>query len=247
MYPIYPVTFLDNPNVVSGDEIVVPKPVFDRWLELFPPGAPLLARLTNPVTDTTRIVCIGGQDTVNNCIFAPPSVTEALEGEEIRIDPFQEELPSASKLYLRLIDMEPMDGIDLRQAVENHLDTYHVLALGTTLRVPVTELGDTEVAFYVEDIEPAPLVRIGGEVLLEILSTQIEPAVAEAVVTETAVAEATATETPVNTVVESLTPEQVRLKRLQFFTKNNASTPADVPSSSVKSPSGNALRISEST
>ena len=238
MYPIYPVTFLDNPNVVSGDEIVVPKPVFDQWLELFPPGAPLLARLTNPITDTTCIVCIGGQDTVNNCIFASASVTEALEGDEIRIDPFQEELPSASKLYLRLIDMEPMDGVDLRQAVENHLDTYHVLALGTTLRVPVAELGGTEVEFYVEDIEPAPLVRIGGEVLLEILSTPVEPPVAEV------------TEAPVNTVMEShssLTAEQVRLKRLQFFTKNSASTPADSPSSSAKSPSGNVLRTSEST
>jgi Ubiquitin fusion degradation protein UFD1 len=177
MYPIYPLSYLEQTSVNSGDEIIVPKKVFEQWLSTFPPGAPLLARLTNPTTEDSSIVCIGGQDTQNECIFAPDLVLEALHATEVQIEPFQEELPSATKLRLRLLDMEPIDGVDLRQALERHLDSYHVLSLGTMLRVSVEELDGTEVGFYVEDCEPAPVVRLGGEVILEILTNEKEEAV----------------------------------------------------------------------
>jgi hypothetical protein len=240
MLAIFPLSYLDQTAIKEGgDEIIVPKRIFERWLDRFPPGMSLLARLTNPETEDSCVVCLGGQDTVNECIFAPNRILASLQGaSEVRIDPVEEELPSATKLHLRMVDMRPIDGVDLRQAVENHLDTYHVLALGTTLSIPIQELADTEVEFYVEDIEPAPLVRLGGEVILNILSEpEPEPEVVPEVV-------------PTNTVVEtppSLSAEEVRLKRLQFFTKNSIATPAGAPLSSAKSPSGNAPQISEST
>jgi hypothetical protein len=244
MLSIFPLSYLDQTAIKEGgDEIIVPKRIFERWLDRFPPGMPLLARLTNSETEDSCVVCLGGQDTVNECIFAPNRILASLQGaSEVHIEPVEEELPSATKLHLRMMDMRPIDGVDLRQAVEDHLDTYHVLALGTTLSIPIKELADTEVEFYVEDIEPAPLVRLGGEVILNILS-EPEPEVVPEVIPEIIPEQ-------INTVVEtppSLSAEEVRLKRLQFFTKNSAPTPADAPLSSAKSLSDSAPRISEST
>jgi len=214
MYPIHPLSFLENPSVNAGDEIIVPKRVFDQWLTTFPPGRPLLAKLTNLDTEVTCIVCIGGQDTENECIFAPDSVIEILQTtEEVLIDPYLEELPSATKLYLRLLNMDPIDGIDLRQAVETHLDTYHVLALGTTLKVPVQELGGCEVQFYVENCEPAAIVRLGGEVLLEILTNEVQQQEEEELID--AIAEETTNS--VTAPAPTISHEEMRLARLKAF------------------------------
>ena len=199
----------------AGDEIIVPKKVFDEWLGIFAPGKPLLAKLVNPDTEVTCIVCIGGQDSQNECIFAPDSIVEALQGSEVAIEPFQEELPSATKLKLRLLNMNPVDGIDLRQAVENHLDTYHVLALGTILNVPVPELGDCDIQFYVEDCEPASIVCLGGEVLLEILTNEMDE---EELVYEPEYEQVQEQSNSVTTPsANTISNEEMRLARLKAF------------------------------
>jgi hypothetical protein len=59
---------------------------------------------------------------------------------------------------------------DVREAVEQYLDRFHVLEPATMMTVPV---GHMEIHMYVERVEPAPLVRLGGEVVVEFLEEEL--------------------------------------------------------------------------
>jgi hypothetical protein len=86
-----------------------------------------------------------------------------------------------------------------------------VLALGTTLNVPVPELGDCDVQFYVEDCEPASIVQLGGEVLLEILTNEMEQ---EELVKEPVQESSNSVTTP---SANTISNEEMRLARLKAF------------------------------
>ena len=150
------------------------------------------------------------------------------------VKPHLEALEAATKLYLRLVSPAPPDADhpdpDLRQAVETHLDRFHVLGAGTTLTIAV---GREEVLVRVEGIEPMPLSRLGGEVVVEFLEDAedaVAAATADAVAaaTEDAVAVEDAQEhlpstepsapplEPINTV-QTLTQEEIRQLRIKRF------------------------------
>ena len=46
---------------------------------------------------------------------------------------------------------------------------FHVLEEGTTLSVPLEELGGFEINAFIERMEPTPRCRLGGEVIIEFL------------------------------------------------------------------------------
>lgn len=48
------------------------------------------------------------------------------------------------------------------------LSEWHLLRKGQVIPVPIPELGDFTVEMFVEDLEPAPLVMLRGEVPLEL-------------------------------------------------------------------------------
>jgi len=170
--PIRSLNFLDQEGILeAGDEIIIPENVMHEWMELFPAGTSMLAKMTNMDAGTERVVCIGSADK-SNYIFAPQWILEQLccGGEEplVYIAPYLEVVPPAQR-----ISIKPMDNAgyhtDLRDAFERYLDRFHVMEAGTTLCVPLEELGNYELYAYVEQVVPAGIVRLGGEVQIEFL------------------------------------------------------------------------------
>jgi hypothetical protein len=137
----------------------------------------------------------------------------SIVGDEplISIEPYLEEIPAAIRISLR-----PMDNAgyhsDLRTAFEQYLDRFHTMEAGTTLLVPLEDLGGYEICAFVEAVEPPGIVRLGGEVQLEFL----EP---EGGVPEEQVPEPN---TVVPVPVPVLTPEQIREARIKRFANLNA-------------------------
>jgi len=173
--PIRSLNFLDQEGILeAGDEIIIPENVMHEWMELFPAGTSMLAKMTNMDAGTERVVCIGSADK-SNYIFAPQWILEQLccGGEEplVYIAPYLNEVPPAQR-----ISIKPMDNAgyhtDLRDAFERYLDRFHVMEAGTTLCVPLEELGGYELYAYVEQVVPAGIVRLGGEVQIEFLEPE---------------------------------------------------------------------------
>jgi len=221
---IRPLCFLEQETVNDrGDEIVVPRRVLEQWMTLYAPSTFMLATLTNPETESKRTVCINGSS-AEEAIYVPSWIMEdmgySLEGGEgvVFMTPQQDDIPAITKIYVRVLTPVPPDT-DLRQAVETHLDRFHVLESGITLAIPV---GSLEALVRVEGVEPMPLSLIGGEVLLEFIEDSETTVTTEE--TETTVAEETVVaETTESAVTEEtepakpLTSEEIRLLRLKRF------------------------------
>lgn len=168
IYPVKPLVFTSSPGSVreEGDEIIIPRALMNEWIDLFPPGQPMLAHLTCIETEVGRIVCIGC-DNEEPFVFAPHWILEQMgltpdTEAHVSLTPCRDELPSATKITVRFEDHR--EDLDLRQLLETHLDMFHVLEEGTVLRIPQEDLYATVVT-----LEPAPRCRLGGEVVLEIL------------------------------------------------------------------------------
>lgn len=179
IYPVKPLVFSSSPGSVreEGDEVIVPRALMNEWIDLFPPGQPMLAHLACIETEVSRIVCIGC-DNEEPFVFAPHWILEQMgltpdTEAYVSLTPCRDELPSATKITVRF--EEHQEGLDLRQHLETHLDMFHVLEEGTVLRIQQEDLYATVVA-----LEPAPRCRLGGEVVLEILEEGlVNPSVEE--------------------------------------------------------------------
>jgi hypothetical protein len=224
--PIKPLSFVDQEAILeAGDEIIVPRKVLDQWMDLFPPGMPMLARLTNMETDTGRIVCIGSSDS-SDATYVPRWILEHLgysgsDDQQVYMSPYLEEIPQAIRISLRPMDNAAYHS-DLRKAFETYLDRFHVMESGTTICLPLEELGGYEVCSFVEQVEPFGIVRLGGEVQIEFLEPEggipeheeppSVPAVENEVVTEIPVLQKVPTK-------EEL--EAIRAARVRYFTNQN--------------------------
>jgi hypothetical protein len=118
--------------------------------------------------------------------------------DPVSLQPLFEQPLSATKLVLKPLDRLAYDT-DFRSVIEEYLDMFHVLQSGTTLTVPVKDLGNYEIAVYVETTEPDLVVRLGGEVEFEIV-----PLVEEQIITDS-VANEIANETVIPDVIPSET------------------------------------------
>ena len=229
--PIRSLIFLDQQAIQErGDEIVVPQSVMTSWMDLFPPGTPMLARITNMETDMSRVVCIGSSDS-SEYIYAPNWIMEHIGCSEeplVYLAPYVEEIPRATKLNVRQLGDEDHE-CDLRGAFERLLDRFHVMEGGTTLCVPLEELGGYEILAYVESVEPAGLVKLGGEVQIEFLEDS-RPPFEEVAVNSVAVNSVTEEQLPVVLTQEQpvvltqeqpvvLTAEEQRAKMREYWMK----------------------------
>jgi len=175
--PIQPLSFLDQESTKeAGDEIVIPESMMHKWMDLFPSGASMLAKLTHMETDTSRVVCIGSSDKAE-FIYAPNWILQHMgyssDGLEqlVYISPYTEEIPAATSISLRPMDTA-IYHTDLLEVLQSYLDRFHVMEAGTTIYLPLEELGGYEIGIVVEQVEPATaanVVRLGGEVHLEML------------------------------------------------------------------------------
>jgi hypothetical protein len=201
LLPIRSLTFVEVDKEHS-DEILVPKAILQVWMEHYPPGCPLLATLTNPVTEQVQTVCIGSHnpDTTDRTIYAPLWIMDQIStntDDPVSLQPLFEQPLTATKLVLKPLDRLAYDT-DFRSVIEEYLDMFHVLQSGTTLTVPVKDLGGYEIAVYVETTEPDLVVRLGGEVEFEIV-----PLVEEQIITDSV-----ANEIANETVIPDLTPSE---------------------------------------
>ena len=79
IYPVKPLVFSSSPGSVreEGDEVIVPRALMNEWIDLFPPGQPMLAHLACIETEVRRIVCIGC-DNEEPFVFAPHWILEQM-------------------------------------------------------------------------------------------------------------------------------------------------------------------------
>jgi len=207
---IQPLSFLDQESTKeAGDEIVIPETMMHKWMDLFPSGTSMLAKLTHMETDTSRVVCIGSSDKADY-VYAPNWILQHLgyssDGLEqlVYISPYTEEIPAAITISLRPMDTA-IYHTDLLEVIQSYLDRFHVMEAGTTICLPLEELGGYEICVVVEQVEPttaAGIVRLGGEVHLEMLPPEGGIPEHEEVVAETLV-ETPSVEIPV--IAESST------------------------------------------
>jgi len=228
--PIHPLLFLDQTAILeAGDEIIVPDSLLHKWMDLFAPGTPMLCRLTNVEKDVSRIVCVGSSDP-SNAAYVPRWILDHLgyasgEDEQVFLSPYLDEIPSAQRISLR-----PMDNAayhtDLRQAFETYLDRFHVMEAGTTICLPLEELGGYEICSFIEAVEPPGIVRLGGEVQIEFLEPEggipehepvVEPVV-ENIVSIPVVTDATE---EVGAAIAAPDQDAIRQARIRFYANLN--------------------------
>ena len=219
--PIRPLCFLENPTVIEGsDEIVIPKWLFESWIDLFPPSTPMIITIKAIDTGIERYLCVNGSGP-DDAVYCPNWILENMglggEAEEyVTLLPHTEEIETATKISIRLLG--DAGSLDVRSAVESYIDRFHVLEAGTMLTVPVSEI---EIPMFVERIEPSCLVRLGGEVIVEFLEEE-EDEEDEEEELMTAISNSVASACNSSSSEEEkkpLTAEEIRLRRLEFLTK----------------------------
>jgi len=232
---IQPLSFLDQESTKeAGDEIVIPETMMHQWMDLFPSGTSMLAKLTHMETDMSRVVCIGSSDKAE-FIYAPNWILQHLgyssDGLEqlVYISPYTEEIPAAITISLRPMDTA-IYHTDLLEVIQSYLDRFHVMEAGTTICLPLEELGGYEICVIVEQVEPATvagIVRLGGEVHLEMLPPEggipeheevVIPAT-ENIVETPSVEIPVITEPPINSVVSVATTEDHRAKMQEAWAR----------------------------
>jgi hypothetical protein len=222
--------FLETSTVIeASDEVMIPKWLFEGWLDLYPPSTPMIITIKAIDTGIERYVCVNGSGP-DDAVYCPNWILENLglngdTDEYVNLMPYTAEIESATKISIRLL--WDAGEQDVRAAVEEYLDKFHVLEPATMMTIPV---GYMDIPMYVERTEPAPLVRLGGDVIVEFLEEEKE--VSEDAGMESnssssssasyAVEEEVQTET--NTVEEDenkkpLTLEEIRQKRLAYLSK----------------------------
>jgi len=138
-----------------------------------------LIRLTNPVTNKTLVVNVGGphREYQENAIYAPTWILDALnihDGPgEILWEKVNEPPPRATKIVLKPLDTM-MKHIDGREEIEEHLKNFNVLQMGTTIPIPLRPFDNHITYVFVEKIEPELVVLLRNEVELDLLDSIIE-------------------------------------------------------------------------
>ena len=138
-----------------------------------------LIRLTNPATNKTLVVNVGGphREYQENAIYAPTWILEALDIHEVPGEILWEKVnispPRATKIVLKPLDTM-MNHIDGREEIEEHLKNFNVLQMGTTIPIPLRPFDNHITYVFVEKIEPEPVVLLRNEVELDLLDSIIQ-------------------------------------------------------------------------
>jgi hypothetical protein len=167
--PVRSIVFIEGNE--CSDEIVIPQRLFTEWLDFFPHGSSMLATLT--YGGLKRVVCIGSGH-ASEYLYCPQWILShlgsSLEDESlVTVEPYLEPLPTATRIVLKVLYRKD-ESMDLRSAVETHLDRFHVLEAETTLDIHA----ESPLCVWVEAVEPFGCVALGGEVILEFLEEEQE-------------------------------------------------------------------------
>jgi hypothetical protein len=120
--------------------------------------------------DTFRICSVGApHDKDRFSLYIPPHILEDLnimnkEKENVWIEAITEEPPLATKITIRPYN-DSLFAYDLADILQQELDKYYILQEGITIRIRIF---DEDHLVHIDKIEPAPIVRLGGEVGIDI-------------------------------------------------------------------------------
>ncbi len=127
--------------------------------------------------DTHRVTLSvgGGHHDDDSMVFVPQWVfTIFSEGAQVRYKPLREIPPQATKITIKPLD-NMLYHVDMNEEVSRYLSDWHVLQEGLMLQIHLQSI-DYQALMYIEALEPGPLVLLRGEVPLEVVPMQEEPA-----------------------------------------------------------------------
>lgn len=172
---------------------------FERWFGDHSEGIMVL-KLTN-TSGMIRYVSVSGpHGEDHSAIYLPLSVYQEFElgggSAPFKVTPLVAyELEQATKLVLKPLDPVLYSG-DMRALLEEALMDYPLLQKHTQFTVYLERLDGYPADVWVEDIEPAEVVQLGGEVEVEFVPEEAAAPAASATATVAASASATATAEP---------------------------------------------------
>ena len=162
---VYTNLYLEHPSL-HDDCVHLSQFDFNRW---FSNSNGLMAVKIYNDNDEFRVCSVGApHSNANESVYIPQQITEDLKtvdygNEHVWIEPITEDIPSATKLVLRPYNSSFFE-FDTNDLLRDELDKYFVIQEGITIKVNVYGIDHL---LYMEGTEPAPIVKLGGEVSIE--------------------------------------------------------------------------------
>jgi hypothetical protein len=158
------------------DGIIVPLYLWNQYLNSC--FSTMIVRL-NQANNTQIAVVAGYHEDDRDSIYGPSTFFYTMKSDTVILQELwhpnseEENLPLATKIYLRPLDNEVYKA-DIEKEVSTYLSNFQTLQTGQTIVVPIESLNGTLVDMYVEKCEPMDEVILRGDVILELLEPLIE-------------------------------------------------------------------------
>jgi hypothetical protein len=150
---------------------------YNKWFDDHPGG--LMVLQLRSQTDTIRYVAVAGpynssiQDERNDDnIYLPYSIYQEFENSgsiQLKVQVIYE-LEQATKIVLKPLDNAVYHG-DMRELMESAMNEFPLLQKHTQFSVAIESLGGYMIDIWVESVEPAEVVQLGGEVEVEFVES----------------------------------------------------------------------------
>jgi hypothetical protein len=178
---VYTNFFLEHPSL-HDDCVHLSQLDFNRW---FSNSTGLMAVKIFNDNNEFRVCSVGAPHSESDeHVYIPQQITEDLKtmdygNEHVWVEPITEDIPSATKLILKPYNASFFE-FDTNDLLRDELDKYFVIQEGITIKVHVYGVDHL---LYIEAIEPAPIVKLGGEVNIEFREPIIDDVERERVAT----------------------------------------------------------------
>jgi hypothetical protein len=167
---VYTNVFLEHPSL-HDDCVHLSQLDFNRW---FSNSTGLMAVKIFNDNDEFRVCSVGAPHSAQDeHVYIPQQITEDLQtmdygNEHVWVEPITEDIPSATKLILKPYNASFFE-FDTNDLLRDELDKYFVIQEGITIKVHVYGVDHL---LFIEATEPAPIVKLGGEVTIEFVLEQ---------------------------------------------------------------------------
>jgi len=163
LYNVHPIIFLDE-DIPDNGGCVIHSSLWSRWSTEITDL--MLVKIT--YNDTVRILHVQTfHNNTKDSIYIPPWCFNIDNSIKVRMELLEESPPIATKITLQPLDIEAYH-CDISTTVSECLSNWQVLSTGTTITIPIPELGGFLADFFVKSTEPSNTVLLRGEVPFEL-------------------------------------------------------------------------------
>lgn len=155
------------------DRVLVPETLWRTFNQHDSDGSNvLLVSIDNPLTNTSIVLTVGGYHSMDSAaepLFLCPQWV-FLHIDEASITTYRrltQMPPLAMKITLKPLDNE-LYHANLEEEISEYLSNWQVIKAGTTITVPIKELGGFPVDIYVESMEPESTGLLRGDLILDL-------------------------------------------------------------------------------